>query len=187
MSKGTEASVRSRIARGGRRGLADQLRQNVYLMKVDWALETDVGVPGRERRAIVRGLREDLNSEDPDRRMKEILQELGNPTRLAFSYAAEPNALRPKWIAGAVSAAVAIGVYWVLFVTYALGMLTVLHQSGVEEAHSVFFFTPTSVFDNSGGFGAAWDVSVQSLLVPLLIGAIVFLLVSRSWRLFNRG
>ena len=41
MSKGTEASVRSRIARGGRRGLADQLRQNVYLMKVDWALETE--------------------------------------------------------------------------------------------------------------------------------------------------
>lgn len=187
MSNRTETKTRSGADRAARRSLADQLRLDAYLMKVDWALETDVGVSGRERRSIVRGLKDDLNSEDPTRKMKDILRELGNPTRLAFSYAAEPSVLRPKWIAGAVSAAIAIGVYWVLMITYALGMLSALQQSGMKEAHSVFFFTPTSVFDSSVGFGASWDVSVQGVLVPVALGLVVFLLVSRSWRLFNRG
>jgi len=159
---------------------ADRWRRDAYLQRVEWHLEAVA--PGRERRAIIRSLRDDLTAER--RPMRSALADLGSPRALAARYADDPPRLRPTWSLGVIWGGVAILAYWFSFALFTLGMLSVLEQSTLDEARTRFFFVDVLAFANDDGIGVGWSGDVAWILVPVLILAVAVLLGARCWRAF---
>lgn len=166
-----------------RPGAADRWRRDAYLQRVDWHLEAVVS--GRERRSIVRSLREDLTAER--RPMAAALGDLGSPRALAAQYAEDPTRLRPVWSIGIIWGGVAILAYWCAFALFTLGMLSVVEQSTLTEAHARFFFVDVLAFAGPDGIGVGWTGDLAWLLVPAVILAVGVLLGARCWRALPRA
>ncbi|MBP2412228.1 hypothetical protein JOF48_001027 [Arthrobacter stackebrandtii] len=164
-----------------RRSIADRLRIDAYMTRFEWHLEG--GLPGGERKAVVKGLREELAA-DP-RETGAALRDLGTPRTLAARYTDE-GALRPLWSIGIVTAGAALLVYWILFLTYALGMLAVVDGASVGSATSQFLFIPVQAFSSPEGFGIGWTGGWAWLMVPAAIVLVAFLAGARIWRAFRR-
>jgi hypothetical protein len=167
-----------RAARG--LSFADRWHRDAYLQRLDWHLEAVVR--GRERRAIVRSLRDELSV---DRRpMKTAIADLGSPRTLAARYADDPVRLRPTWSIGVIWGGVALLAYWIAFVLFTLGMLSVVEQSTLEEAHARFLFFDVLAFSNADGIGIGWSGGAGWIVVPVAIVALAVLLGARFWRAF---
>lgn len=143
-------------------------------------------LPGHERKRIIRGLREDIAVESAANRIPQVLAGLGDPKKLALSYAGEAAEQRPRWATGIIASGTALLLYWAIFGAYTLGMLAVVEQSGIGEAHSSFLFIEVTAFAEASRIGIGWESGISWLLVPLVIIGVVFILASRSWRLLRR-
>lgn len=173
------------LAERAARGLsfADRWHRDAYLQRLDWHLEAVV--TGRERRSIVRSLRDELSV---DRRpMKTALADLGSPRALAARYADDSAPLRPTWSIGVIWGGVALLAYWFSFTLFALGMLSVVEQSTLDEAHARFFFVDVLAFANADGIGVGWSGGVAWILVPVAILTIAVLVGARCWRALPRA
>ncbi len=168
-------------ASGSRRSIADRLRIDAYLTRLEWHLEGSLR--GRERKAVIKGLRAELVA-DP-RETGAALRDLGAPRILAARYADE-GTLRPLWSIGIVTAGAALLVYWALFLTYALGMLAVVEGTSTGSANSRFLFIPIEAFSSADAVGIGWTGGWAWLVVPAVIVLAAFLGGSRFWRAFQR-
>lgn len=157
------------------------LRASLYLMRLDWHLEAVV--PASERRRILRSLREEID-QDP-RPLEAALADLGSPRTLAARYG-EGGRRRPLWSIGVLTAGAALFVYWVVFLTFAGGMLAVVDATAPMSAQARFLFVPVMAFSNADGIGIGWSGGVEWLVVPLTVTAIALLVGARTWRLFRR-
>ncbi len=166
-------------------GPADWLRREWYLARVDWSLENLVS--GSERKRIISSLQDDIAAESSRHGLHNTLAGLGDPRALAHSYADGTTRPRPKWVSGIVAAGVVLLLYWIVFFSYTLGMLAVVEQSEMGEAQSRFLLIDVGVFASESGIGIGWGGGGAWVLVPLIIVSVVFLLVSRAWRVFIRG
>jgi hypothetical protein len=155
-----------------------------YLLRIDWHL--DALVPGRERRRVVRSLRESIDVESATAPLSEVLAGLGSPRALATSHA-EGSALRPRWITGMVTAAIALVLYWAVFFSYLWGMLAVVDQLQLGEVHSRFILIEVVAFAEADAFVVGWGGEPFWLLLPLAIIGVVFLIASRSWRVLAQS
>ena len=168
----------SRSAATSRRSLPGRWRTEVYLTRLEWHLE---GVmPGKERRGIVRELRQALAT-DP-RGTAAALRDLGSPRSLAQQYA-EDGVCRPFWSVGVITAGAALLVYWTVFLAFTFGMLTAVESTGQAEAHGRFLFVDVLAFSGADGIGIGWTSEWAWLVVPAVIALTAFLLGARVWRL----
>lgn len=165
-----------------RRGWGHAARREWYLLMVD--LHLDGKVPGRRRKAIVRDLRNIIDAETEMSPLQEVIAGLGHPRELAVSYAEGTPKTRVLWSIGAAAALVALMVYWLLSLTYSLGMLSVAHQAG-GEFDSHFFLVDVMAFSTAEGIGIGWSGNA-ALWFPLALAALAFMGASRAWRLFRR-
>ncbi|WP_146363354.1 hypothetical protein [Arthrobacter yangruifuii] len=160
-----------------RRSLPDRWRTETYLLRFDLHLE---GVaPGRERRAIVREVRQALAGDPRD--AETALDDLGSPASLARQYA-EDAARRPLWSMGAVTAGAALLVYWMVFLSFTFGMLAAVESTDQSEAHGRLFFVDVLAFSGPDGVGIGWTSEWAWLVVPAAVVLAAFLLGARVWR-----
>jgi hypothetical protein len=160
-----------------RRPIGERLRADSYLTRLDWHLEAVM--PGKQRRAIVKELRQTLNSDPRD--MTASLRDLGSPKELAEQYAGDGQR-RPLWSIGVIAAAAALLVYWTIFLSFTLGMLAAVESIGAEEAKASFLTIGVTAFSTVEGVGFGWVGGWAWLIVPTIIAAIAFLLGARLWR-----
>lgn len=156
-------------------------RASLYLMRLDWHLEGVV--PASERRRIARSLREEID-QDP-RPLEAALADLGAPRALAARYG-EGGRRRPLWSIGVLTAGAALFIYWVVFLTFAGGMLAVVDAAAPMSAHAHFLFVPVMAFSNADGIGIGWSGGAEWFVVPLALTAVALLVGARSWRLLRR-
>jgi hypothetical protein len=166
------------VERVARRSPTDRLRMHFYLVRVDWYLEG--ATRSSERKAAIRSLREELEGDPRD--IRAALKDLGPPNALAARYA-EEGQRSPMWSIGIIIAAIALLIYWTVFLSFASGMLAVVHSTAPGEAHASFLFIDVVAFSNATGIGIGWSGGWTWLGVPAAIVTIAFLLGARSWRL----
>lgn len=159
----------------------DRLRTETYFMRLDWHLEAIL--PGKERRATIKELRQALSG-DP-RGSTAALNDLGHPKGLARQYAADGKR-RPLWSIGIITAATALLVYWMVFFSFAFGMLSVVDSHKPMEAETTIFFVEVLAFSSADAVGIGWTSTWAWLAVPAVIIMMAFLLGARSWRLLGR-
>lgn len=157
------------------------IRESMYLSRLGWHLEG--AVPASERKRILRSLREEISA-DP-RPVAILLADLGSPRALALRYG-EGGKLRPLWQIGILAAVTALISYWVLFGTFAGGMLAAVDSAAPMSANATFLFVPVMAFSTSEGVGIGWADGWEWLVVPSIIATIALLLGARVWRLFRR-
>lgn len=156
----------------------DALRRDWFLQSLEWHLEGIVS--GRERREIVRTIREDLAADE--RPMSIALDDLGSPRTLARRYADDESSPRPTWSIGIIWGGAAHLAYWFTFAVYTFGMLSVVAQSSLTEAHSRFFLADVLAFANDDGIGIGWTGDAAVILMPAAVDAVAVLLGARAWR-----
>jgi hypothetical protein len=171
----TDGSLRT--AATPKRSFRDRMRTDWYLTRLDWHLEGLV--PGRERKATLRELRQALAGDPRD--TTAALADLGAPRTLARQYARE-SPLRPLWSVGAAVAALALFVYWSAFLLFTLGMLAAVDSNAPAEAHATFLFVDVEAFSFPDAVGIGWTSSWNWLIVPGAIVVVSFLLGARAWR-----
>ncbi|SEE13538.1 hypothetical protein SAMN04489740_0732 [Arthrobacter alpinus] len=164
------------------RGLGHTARREWYLLKVDLFL--DGRVPGRRRKEILNDLRNIIDAESDINTLQEVISGLGQPSALAASYAEGTSKKRVLWTAGVAAGMAALMVYWILGLTYTLGMLSVAHQAG-GEFNSHFFSVDVLAFSTPEGIGIGWSGDA-ALWIPLGLAALAFIGASRAWRVFRR-
>ncbi|ALV45541.1 hypothetical protein MB46_08590 [Arthrobacter alpinus] len=164
------------------RGLGHTVRREWYLFKVDLFL--DGRVPGRRRKEILNDLRNIIDAESDINTLQEVISGLGQPRALAASYAEGTSKKRVLWTAGVAAGMAALTVYWILGLTYTLGMLSVADQAG-GEFNSHFFFVDVLAFSTPEGIGIGWSGDA-ALWIPLGLAALAFIGASRAWRIFRR-
>lgn len=163
-----------------RLGLADRLRLDRYLIRLDWHLQD---YPGTAARAIRREIKADLLSAATEIGMPAALDALGSPAVLAHGYLTELGRPRPRFTAGAIAAGLAIGAVWSMQVAYAFGALDTLAAVGDASV------TLTSLGTSMTYTRTASQISVEGaltwpwLVLWLAVGLVAFSLASRLWRL----
>ena len=166
-----------RSAAPSKRSLSGRWQTEMYLTRLEWHLE---GVlPGKERRGIIRELRQALAADPRD--TAAALSDLGSPRSLARQYA-EDGARRPFWSVGAITAGAALLVYWTVFLAFTFGMLAAVESTGQAEAHGRFLFVDVLAFSGADGTGIGWTSEWAWLVVPAAIALAAFLLGARAWR-----
>lgn len=174
----TDASISTNTSR---RSVLDNLRIDVYLLRLDWHLEGSL--PGAQRKTAIKGLKQELAG-DP-RVVGDALRDLGTPRVLAARHGDE-GALRPQWCIGIVIAATALLVYWALFLAFTGGMLAAVESAALGSAESSFLFIPVEAFSSADAVGIGWAGGWAWLVVPAVITAIAFLTGARAWRALRR-
>lgn len=163
------------------RSFRDRVNTSWYLTRLEWHLEGLVA--GRERKAIVRELREALAGDPRD--TAAAIADLGAPKTLARQYASE-SPHRPLWSVGAVVAALSLLVYWLAFLLFTFGMLAAVDSIAPAEAHATFMFVDVEAFSFPDTVGIGWTSSWGWLVVPGAIVVLSFLLGSRCWRIAGK-
>lgn len=179
--KGTAMTDAIFPANVSRRSIADRLRIDAYLTRLEWHLEGSLR--GGERKAVIKGLRAELVA-DPHE-TGAALRELGAPRILAARYADE-GTLRPLWSIGIVTAGAALLVYWALFFAFTGGMLAAVESAAPARAESSFLFIPVQAFASADTLGVGWTGGWAWLVVPTLVILVAFLAGARIWRAFRR-
>ncbi|WP_271174840.1 hypothetical protein [Microbacterium imperiale] len=157
------------------------LRTSMYLLHLDWHLEG--AVPAAERRHILRALRQEIDA-DP-RPLGVALADLGSPRALALRYG-EGGQPRPLWSIGVVVAGAILVAYWLLFGTFAGGMLAVVDNAAPMSAEATFLFVTVVAFSDDQGVGIGWASGPEWFVVPGVMVALALLLGARAWRLVPR-
>ncbi|NCT89639.1 hypothetical protein GXB85_01525 [Cellulomonas sp. APG4] len=161
--------------------LADRLRREWYLARLDWAMQD---YPRREFRRIRADLRAELAPAAAEVGMRQALADLGHPRTLAERYTAELGRKLPRWTAGTVVAGVAVGVVAYLTFAYAFGSLDTLEAlgGGSVTLHPLGGEVVLTHTDD--------EISVQSsgswgwLTLYAGVAVVSFALGSRLWRAF---
>lgn len=167
-----------------RPGIADLARREWYMTRLDWGLRN---LPTRENRQILRDLRRDVTATAAEIGMRPALADLGGPGDLAARYTATTAPDGPRYVAGAVAAALMAGAILYLATAYAFGTLDTLVAMG-GGTRSARLWGSEFVF-----VGTAEEISVAttSLLPAFAVSAaacaVAFLLFSRIWRLARRS
>lgn len=175
----TDGNVRT--AATPHRSFRDGIRTSWYLTRLEWHLEGLV--PGRDRKATLRELRQALAADPRD--TTAAIADLGTPRTLAWHYAQE-SPLRPLWSVGAAVAALTLFVYWLAFLLFTFGMLAAVDSNAPAEAHATFLFVDVEAFSLPDAVGIGWTSSWNWLLVPGVLVAVSFLLGARSWRILRK-
>lgn len=169
------------------RGPIAALERDHYLNRLDWHLEEQV--PSAERRSILKDLRAEIDA-DP-RPLPEVLDELGRPAVLAERYGEGRERRYPRWSAAALAAGGALGLYWVVFFSYVLGMLNAVGAMGGGEVEGSFLGIPVTAYDVDGAIGIGWTGTYGSLagwlwlVIPAVVVGLTFGISSRIWRLWR--
>ena len=171
----TDGSLRT--AATPQRSVRDRMNTSWYLTRLEWHLEGLVA--GRERKAIIRELRQALAGDPRD--TTAAIADLGAPKTLARQYASE-SPHRPLWSVGAVVAALSLSVYWLAFLLFTFGMLAAVDSIAPAEAHATFLFVDVEAFSFPDAVGIGWSSAWNWLVVPGVIVVLTFLLGSRAWR-----
>lgn len=167
-------------APGPHRSARDRLRIEAYLTRVDWHLEAVL--PGKDRRSIVKELRQALTSDPRD--VTASIRDLGAPKTLAEQYG-DDGRRKPLWSIGVIAAGTALLVYWTVFLSYVFGMLAAVESTGSTEAAATFFTIDVTAFSSADGVGIGWTSTWAWLVVPAAIAVMALLLGARSWRALN--
>ena len=167
-----------------RPGLTDILRREWYMARLDWGLRN---LPSRESRRIQSDLRRDVTATAADIGMRPALADLGASAALAERYTAGIDPAGPRYGSGAVAAGVTVGVLALLFLAYAIGTLdTLLAMGGGTRTANIW--GSETVFVSTTGATSFEIINVVPMLAVILgLAALVFLLVSRIWRLLRRS
>jgi len=166
-------------------GLGDQARSALYVFRYDNALDW-LGVRTKERRSRTDELRRGIADAAADGGVRAALARLGEPKDLARDVAARSRG--PLWSAGGI-AAVLTGLGFQLATFVGLDVLaTGVEKLAVPDA-SLAVSTPLLpgvVYDfTTDHAGALGTIGVNTNLLAWLIPVIVFLGVSRPWRLLT--
>lgn len=159
------------------------LTREVYLLQVELCLEGKGS--GRRRKEILRGLRGDMAAEALDHGMPAVLAGLGKPRELSAQYAEGHQSAKARWNAAAVAAFLVLLAYFLVFLSYTLGMLAIVSQQS-GELHSRFLMVDVLAFSTAEGVGIGWSGSA-ALWFPLALAAAAFILSSRPWPLRRRS
>lgn len=161
--------------------LADRIRLEWYLLRLESALQD---YPGRRRRQLLAELRGEVVATARDTGMAAALADLGHPARLAARYLSELPEPRPRWNDGAVLAAVvAFGFPVYCWFAYGVGASEALGAvgGGTADFRSVFGVdvrVVSTANEVSMAFVPHWGWYVGCLAV----GVVAFLIGARAWR-----
>lgn len=164
-------------------GLADRLRRERYLARVSWAMQD---YPCAAFKQIKRELRAEVSAAASDVGMEQALRDLGHPRVLAEGYIAQLGHRLPRYVSGALAAALAVAGLAYLAMAYAFGTLDTLGALGggsvtTEPLGAVTTFTHTDT-ELSVQTSMTWQVA----LLYAVTATIAFVLGSRLWRLRGR-
>jgi hypothetical protein len=157
----------------------DRLRLAWYLQRLSWALED---FPRRERKAALRQVREDTTAAAADVGMRTAVEELGHPRALAERYTAQLGRPLPRWTAGAVAAALAVGAFLYLGLAYALGAVEAVEAMGGGTVTTYPIGSEVVVTADGDTFSVESSLSWQGTLLVLGVAGVAFALASRVWR-----
>lgn len=175
MSTSTAAPTASRLS------LGDRMKRWSYLQWVDTWLSS---LPRRRRKEVLAELHQNLGTAAAEVGMPAAIDELGSPRLLASRYLEAEPRQGPRWISGAIAAAVVFGIWLYATAVYVFGALDALGRAGVEHEVSLRFLGVEATVENSSSTMAAqftewsWPTVVAMLLA--------FALFSRIWRLRHR-
>lgn len=163
-----------------RPGIADFLRREWYLTRLDWGLRN---LPSKQSRHIQRDLRRDLTATAADIGMRPALEGLGKPGDLAEQYTAEMDPEGPRYVAGAVAGGIAICVTAFLVMAYAIGTLDTLQAMGGGTRTVTLWGSQTVFISTAEQISMSTTNILPLVLVIALIGTVAYLVFSRIWRL----
>jgi hypothetical protein len=159
-------------------------RRESYLFRLDLALEESVST--RERRSILREIRDNITVDAAARGIDTALDSLGSPRALARSFAADGRGDRPSWVRAVYWFTGLVLLWCTLAFTYTAGMLSALMSSGAESAQSHFFGLSVSAFSRESKFGIGWEASSVIAYIPLLVMVVAAVIAGRLWRVLTR-
>ncbi len=166
-------------------GLGDQARSALYVFRYDNALDW-LGVGTAERRSRTDELRRGIADAAADGGVQVALTRLGEPKDLARDVAARRRG--PMWSAGGI-AAVVVGLAFQLGTFVGLDVLaTGVERLAVRDASvtSASPLLPGVAYHVTTDHAGALDViGVETNPLAWLIPVLVFIVVSRPWRLLT--
>ncbi len=168
--------------RAARPGLADRLRLDWYLIRLDWHLQD---YPQKAARAIKREIKADLLTAAAETGMPAALAALGSPAVLAHGYLTELGRPRPRFTAGAIAAALVVGALWYMQIAYAIGALDTLEAVGGGAATLTVLGSAMTYTHTAAEISVEGAFSWQWLAVWIGAGVLAFLPGSRIWRLWR--
>jgi hypothetical protein len=161
----------------------DRLRRDWFFVRFSWYMQD---YPGREYRRIRQELRAEITAAAADVGMVAALHDLGHPRVLADGYKAELPKRLPRFVTGAVAAALTVGAIAYLHLAYTLGVIETLESVGGGSFTSGPFGTVTSVTVADDGIAMLVTPTMTSWLVNVGLGLAAFVLGSRLWRALRR-
>ncbi len=165
-----------------RPGLADQLRLDRYLIRLEWHLQD---YPQKAARAIRREIKADMLTAAGEVGMPAALAALGSPAVLAHGYLAELGRQRPRFTTGAIAAGLAIGALWYMQVAYAIGALDALGAVGGGTATLTVLGASATYTHTSSALSVQGTFAWQWFALWFGVGLLAFALASRIWRLWR--
>ncbi len=157
----------------------DHLRRWWFLTRFSWAMQD---VPQKQYRVIRDDLRREVDAAARDVGMRQALADLGHPRVLAERYLAELDRRLPRWVSGAVAAALTAGAFLYLGMAYAFGTLDTLDALGGGTVTRYPFGAETIFTVGEESLGVELRPSLAGVVVVVGVSAVAFLLASRSWR-----
>jgi|GEM_PF-5822657 len=164
--------------------ILDKLRREIAISRYNFWLELyNVGL--RRRRSLRKDLRSNLTEASTDLGTKQAIANLGSIRHLAKDVA-EGEAPRIPWMAGISWGFTALGASIIALFILAANYTNGVTDSGVSEpvTGSIFPFWGSEIMIESN---TNLSTEVSSGFVPFTLAIIVFILVTRPWRLLFRG
>ena len=161
-------------------GIVDLARREWYMTRLDWSLRE---IPSKESRKIRKDLRRSLRDSAGEIGMVPALSDLGSPAALAEQYTTDVDREGPRWTTGAIAAVLTMGVIVYMFQAYAFGVMDTLVDTGGGTRTVSFWGSETIFVGTSSEYSMATTNVLPAVAVLVAIGAVVFLLFSRIWRL----
>ncbi|WP_104192241.1 hypothetical protein [Cryobacterium sp. Y82] len=159
-------------------------RRESYLFRFDLALEE--AVTTRERRSILREIRDNIEVDAAARGIDAALDSLGSPRALARSFAEDGRSNRPSWVRAIYWFTGLLLLWWTLAFAFTAGMLSALMDNGAESAESYFLGLLVSAFNRDSGIGIGWEASSVVAYIPLMFMVIAAIIAGRLWRVLTR-
>ena len=155
-------------------------RRESYLFRLDLWLEESLS--SRERRSILREIRDNITVDAAARGIDAALDSLGSPRTLARSFADTDRGSRPSWNLAIYWFTGLLMLWWTMAFTYTAGMLSALLDTGAESAESYFLGLPVSAFNRESGIGIGWEASSVVAYIPLMVMVAAAFIAGRLWR-----
>lgn len=161
-------------------GIVDLVRREWYMTRLDWSLRE---LPSKESRRIRRDLRRSLKDSASDMGMVPALADLGSPGALAEQYTTDGDREGPRWTTGAIAAVLTMGAIVYMLQAYAFGVMDTLVDVGGGTRTTTLWGSTTLFVGTASEYSMETTNILPALAVLVAIGAVVFLLFSRIWRL----